>query len=265
MKKRTSGIDKYSTFGLREVWLEEFFDFGDEWISNSSLSPRQMAAMINWLIESELIDPRTKRTTELFDELRVIYEEDPFFVWGIIWINLYYNSIIIKWYCDSIKWGVKVSKEDLLEILMVSFPDLSKGTLYNAINAMINMFDNSSLNESFSLGLLEKKGRAVKSIYKKGVDDELDSLLVAYSLYKVKQHKARVDFSVSELYDVNFEGGPYKLFGISQSGLERKLRGLKYFNNVNIIDAEGGSRLNEIFLNEKLSSYDLIKFKKEMF
>lgn len=40
MKKRTSGIDKYSTFGLRETWLEEFFDYGDEWLDNNSLGPK---------------------------------------------------------------------------------------------------------------------------------------------------------------------------------------------------------------------------------
>ena len=36
MTKRTSGIDRYSTFGLREVWLEEFFTYGDEWLENNS-------------------------------------------------------------------------------------------------------------------------------------------------------------------------------------------------------------------------------------
>lgn len=262
MKKRTSGIDKYSTFGLRETWLEEFFDYGDEWLDNNSLGPKQVPAVTNWLSEAELIDYKTKKTTKLGLELKEIYDHDPLFVWGVIWTNLYYNSKVIRWYCDNVGWGVKLSKQELLESIMNSFPNLSKGTLNNAISAMINMFDNSSLNEAFNLGILEKKGRAVKFIDKEGVDDELDMLLVAYSFYKVKDDKSRNDFTVSELYDENFEGGPYKLFGISQSLLERTLRGLKQ-SNEDIIKADLVADLDNIFLTDNIQTNDLIKFKKE--
>ena len=146
---------------------------------------------------------------------------------------------------------------------MDSFPDLSKGTLNNATSAMINMFDNSPLNEAFNLGNLEKKGRGVKFIDKDGVDDELDILLVAYSLYKLKEDKSRVDFTVSELYDNDLEGGPYKLFGVSQSHLERILRGLKQFND-NIIKVDLAADLDNIFLNKDIVSDDIIKFKKDV-
>ena len=261
MKKRTSGIDKYSTFGLREVWLEEFFDFGDEWLDNNSLGPKQIPAVTNWLSEAGLIDQKTKKTTQLGKDLKIIYEDNPSFVWGIIWINLYYDSKVINWYCNSIDWGMRISREDLLENIMSSFPDLSKGTLNNATSAMINMFDNSSLNEAFNLGILEKKGRAVKFINKDGVGDELDILLVAYSLYKVKNQILRNDFTVSELYNENFEGGPFKQFGVSQSHLERILRGLNQYGD--IVKADLAADLDNIFLNNDIALEDIIKIKKE--
>ena len=263
MQKRTSGIDKYSTFGLREGWLEEFFDYGDEWLDNNSLGPKQVPAVTNWLSEAGLIDHKTKKTTELGNELKIIYNDDPIFVWGIIWINLYYNSKVINWYCNTVDWGVRLSREELLTTIMDSFPDLSKGTLNNATSAMINMFDNSPLNEAFNLGILEKKGRGVKFINKDGVDDELDIFLVAYSLYKLKEDKSRVDFTVSELYDTDFEGGPYKLFGVSQSHLERILRGLKQFND-NIIKVDLAADLDNIFLNKDVCSEDIINFKRDV-
>lgn len=263
MQKRTSGIDKYSTFGLREGWLEEFFDYGDEWLENNNLGPKQVPAVTNWLSEAGLINHKTKKTTELGNELKIIYEEDPTFVWGIIWINLYYNSKVINWYCDTIDWGTRLSRNELLETIMDSFPDLSKGTLNNATSAMINMFDNSPLNEAFNLGILEKKGRGVKFINKDGVNDELDILLVAYSLYKLKETKSRVDFTVSELYDVDFEGGPYKLFGVSQSHLERILRGLKQLND-SIIKVDLAADLDNIFLNNDIKSEDIINFKRDV-
>ena len=265
MKKRTSGVDRYSTFGLREVWLEEFLDLGEEWLNDNSLGNKQVDAVKMWLTEAELIEgPKSKKkTTELFDELSVIYKDDPFFVWGIIWINLYHTpSKVIRWYCDNVEWGMRLSKNELLENIMKSFPDLSKGSLNNAISAMINMFDNSSLNDSFNLGILEKKGRSVKFIDKDGVSDDLDPLIVAYSLYKVKEEKSRTDFTVSELYAENFEGGPYKEFGVSQSQLERALRGLKQYGD-DIIKADLAADLDNIFLNADISSGDIIKLKKE--
>ena len=144
---------------------------------------------------------------------------------------------------------------------MESF-DLSKNTLKNPIGAMINMFDNSPLGTDYKFGVLEKKGRAVKFINKLGVDEDLNSLLVAYALYKVAENKMSFDFIVTELYDENFEGGPYKLFGISQTQLERILRGLQQLG-LDIISVELAADLENIFLNKDISTEQIIKFKKE--
>lgn len=267
--KNMKGIDKYSTFGLREEWLDEFFnpdesfDSGERWLYESTLGNKQKDAVRSWLTEAGLIEgpKKDKKTTKLYDDLKIIYKFDPYFVWGIIWINLYYESKVIRWYCDNVGWGIRLSKEELLENIMSSF-DLSKGSLNNAISAMINMFDNSPLNDAFNLGILEKKGRAVKFIDKDGVDDELDMLLVAYSLYKVKENISRNDFTVSELFDENFEGGPYKLFGVSQSLLEKNLRGLNQLDD-NIVKADLAADLDNIFLTDNIVLEDIIKFKKE--
>ena len=260
MNKRTTGIDRYSTFGLREEWLEEFFDYGDDWLENNNLGPKQVPALINWLSEAKLIDQKSK-TTELTKDLKVIYKKEPIFVWAIIWINLYYNSKVIHWYCDTIDWGTKISKEELLERIMQSFPNLSKGTLNNAISAMINTFDNSPLGMTFNLGSLEKKGRAVKFINKDPISEELDMLVYAYSLYKISEDKSKFDLTVSELYDENFEGGPYKLFGISQKDFERILRGLQHENNILKVDL--AADLDNIFLNNDISTDNIIKLKKD--
>ncbi len=262
MKKRTSGIDRYSTFGLRQGWLEEFLDFGDSWLKENSLGPKQKPAVKNWLAEAGLIDSKTKKTTELGNNLKNIYKDDPYFVWGIIWINLYYNSKVITWYCDTFEWGIKISREELLETAMDSFPDLSEGTLKNPTSAMINMFDKTPLNDAFNLGILEKKGKATKFINKIGGVNDIDILLVAYSLYKVKENQTRTDFIVSELYDGKFEGGPNKLFGISQTQLERILRGLKQYPD-EIVKVDLVGDLDNIFLNKDITCDDIIKLKKE--
>lgn len=260
-KSKTSGIDKYSTFGLRGQWLEEFLVFGDDWLSNNNLGPKQIPAVKNWLIEADLLDGETKQATNLANDLRIIYKDDPLFVWGVIWVNLYYNSKIINWYCDTFDWGIKIPREELLEKLLDS-SNLTEGTLKNPIGAMLNMFDKSPLGNDLKLGVLEKKGRAVKFIKKLGMNQELNSLLVAYALYKFSENKLRFDFTVSELYDSNFEGGPYKLFGISRSQLERVLRGLQQLQ-VDIISVELAASLENIFLNKDVSCEQIIELKKE--
>lgn len=262
MKKNMVGIDRYSTFGLREIWLENFFEYGDDWLNKINLGSRQIPAVKNWLFEAGLIDNITKKTTTLGKNLKIIYNYDSFFVWGIIWVNLYYNSKVVNWYCNSIDWGLKLPREVFLDEIMHDFPELSKGTLNNAISALINMFDNSPLNDAFNLGILEKKGRAIKFIEKEGVKEEMDMLLVAYSLYQIKCHKYISNFNVSQLYDKNFEGGPYKLFGVTQSKLEIILEDLNHDGIIEIYCEDG---LNKIFLNDEISLEKLIEFKKECF
>ncbi len=257
MKKRTGGIDKYSTFGLREEWLSAFLNFGEEWLEENNLGPKQIPAVLHWLIDAELIDPKSKRTTLLSKHLKKIYAKDSLFVWEIIWNNMYYNSQVIRWYNNQIDWGSIVTKNDLKEKISLAYPNLSKGTLSNPIDAMVNMFDNSPLGSELKIGLLDKKGRIVKSIKKIGTDN-IHPLAVAYSLYKAAEHIGRRDFIVSELYSKEFKGGPYKLFGISRDKLERVLRGLQE-DKEQILRVDLVADLENIYLRDDLSSLDIVK------
>jgi len=122
---------------------------------------------------------------------------------------------------------------------------------------MVNMFDNSPLGEKLQIGLLEKKGRIVKSVKKIGTDN-IHPLAVAYSLYKAAEHLERRDFTLSELYSKEFKGGPYKLFGISKDKLEKVLRGLQE-DKEQILRVDLVADLDNIYLREDLSSLDIVK------
>lgn len=259
--KKTGGIDKYSTFGIREEWLTEFLNTGDNWLENNNLGPKQVQAMIRWLIDAELIDGKTKKVTALESLLKEIYKTEPLFVWHVIWNNLYYNSPVIKWYCDTVNWSNITSKSELKENIRTDFPNLSKGTLSNPIDAMVNMFDNSPLGEESGLGILEKKGRIVKSIKKIGTDN-INPFVVAYNLYKVGEYNWRKDFTVSELYNKRFRGGPYQLFGISRDQFERTLRGLQE-DKEQILRVDLTADLDNIYLKEDISTFDIIKIASE--
>jgi phosphoadenosine phosphosulfate reductase len=261
--KKTGGIDKYSTFGIREEWLNEFFIFGDEWLDNNNLGPKQVQAMIRWLVDALLLEPKTKKTSQLEQYLKEIYKNKPLFVWQVIFNNLYYNSPVVKWYCDEFEWNTITNKGEMKEKICLSYPNLSKGTLSNPIDAMINMFDNSPLGDDLKIGVLEKKGRVVKTVQKLGIDS-LSNLFVAYSLYKASEYEWRRDFTVSELYKKDFNGGPVKLFGISKNQLERILRGLQE-DREQILRVDLAADLDNIYLRDDISSLDIIKIARERF
>jgi len=256
MKKRTSGIDKYSTFGLRQEWLNDFFVLGDEWLSDNNLGPKQVPAVLRWLIDAELVDEKKKISTALGNYLREIYRKDKLFTWLVIWNNMYYNSTVVNWYLNKVPWGKITNKNELKEKMSLDYSEYSKGTISNPIDAMVNTFDNSPLGKELGVGVLEKKGRMVKSIHKIGVN-EINPYVVAYSLYKLAENTSRRTFTVSELFKSELEGGPYKVFGLSKSNLERILRGLQEGKGILSVDLVAD--LDNIRLREDLKSLDIIK------
>lgn len=261
IKSKSGGLYKYYTFGMREEWLNEFLSMGETWLEDNSLGSIQIKAMIRWLIDAELIDHKTKKFTEKGKYLREIYNHEPLFVWSIIWNNIYYNSRIIKWYCDEIEWNSDFTKNELIEKIDLSFPGYSKVTLKNSITELVNTLDRSPLGSKLRMGIIEKKGRVVKSIKKYGTDT-INPLVIAYSLYKLSEKYERNDFTISELYDKSCEGGPYKIFGISKDQLKRILRGLQEERNY-LLNVDLTADLDNINLREDITSNYIIKIAGE--
>lgn len=259
MIRKSSGIDRYSTFGMRKEWLEGFLNNPKKWLENNRLGPKQKPAMKWWLKESNLLDPKTNEPTRFADILNAIKSDKYRLIWELTWVNLSYGSLIVKWYVNNVKFGHYIKKE-LIEIIMNDFPDYSEGTLTNPINALVNMFDRSPLGQELKLGVLKKKGNAVKLIEKVGTD-EIYPMAIAYSLYRFAEDKKRYDFTVSDFYEDNCEGGPYKLFGISRERLQDILRYLQAEKNETVrVDLTSG--LENIFLREDITSIDILRMLK---
>ena len=191
---KTSGVDRYSTFGLREEWLTSFFDLLDDWFSENSrlLGPKQIPAMLNWLREAELVDLKEKKVTELAKILKPVYASNPLLVWQIIWTNLSFNSSIVNWYVTATKNDIKYTKNELVELLKEDYPNLKGATLKNPVDALVNTLVNSPLgttdayaDDNLKMGLLEKKGASVISVQRYGTS-KVSQIVAAYSLYKNK-------------------------------------------------------------------------------
>lgn len=260
---KTSGVDRYSTFGLREEWLTSFFDLLDEWFSENSrlLGPKQIPAMLNWLREAELVDLKEKKVTELAKILKPVYASNPLLVWQIIWTNLAFNSSIVNWYVTATKNDIKYTKNELVELLKEDYPNLKGATLKNPVDALVNTFVNSPLgttdvytDENLKMGLLEKKGALVTSVQRYGTS-KVSQIVVAYSLYKNAEINNMYELTVTDIYEKGYMGVS-NIFNMDSESFMNALRGLTT-NEVLSADLLGG--LENIHLASEFSSFDVLK------
>lgn len=260
---KTSGVDRYSTFGLREEWLTSFFDLMDDWFLKNSklLGSKQIPAMLNWLREAELVDLKEKKATKLAKLLQPIYSRSQLLVWQIIWINLSFNSAIANWYVNSTKSDMKYSKNELVELLKEEYPNLKEATLKNPVDALVNTFSNSPLGttdiyneDSLKIGLLEKKGVSVTSIQRYGTS-KISTITVAYSLYKNAEVNNIYELTVSDIYEKGYMGVS-NIFNMDSENFMNALRGLTS-NEVLTADLLGG--LENIHLASEFTAFDVLK------
>lgn len=258
---KTSGVDRYSTFGLRAEWLSSFFELLNDWFDGyEGLGPKQIPAMLNWLREAELVDPDEKLVTDLAKMLKPVYATNPLLVWQIIWINLAFNSSIVNWYVNNTKADYAYSKAELVELLKEEYPNLKGATLKNPVDALVNTFTNSPLGamspdevESLKLGLLTKKGVAVKSVQRYG-SSKISSAAVAYLLYKNAEQNDMYELTVSDIYDKGCMGVA-NVFNMDVDAFLNSLRGL---TNMEVLSADLLGGLENIHLVSEFDSKEIL-------
>jgi len=243
-------IDRYSTFGLRETWLQSFFHNPDNW--ESGLGSKQVKALKKWLSESELIT-NGRKISELTFAIKGLALEE---IWGVVWTNLCYNSAIVEWYHqqDYKYW----SRQDLFDKLKRDHDRYSEGTLNNPLSALVNTFDCSLiLSERLGQGVIEKKGRAAVAVDKRGVSLISPSVLI-YSLFKLAETTNSYNMTLSELYQDRVRFTPCKLFGLQKEALFKLLVSLQEHQS-RLVRVEFNANLDNIFLNKDYSALDALK------
>ena len=114
------GMNRYQHFGLRKQWLEHFFNHKSDCFTMNQLGNRQYDALKVWLREAGLLSAANKGEraglpTPLFDKLERLGPFHPL-TWAVIWANLAYNSIIVRWYMLFVPNGEVYEKNDLVAI-----------------------------------------------------------------------------------------------------------------------------------------------------
>ena len=261
---RTSGVDKYSTFGLRDPWVDSFFEeFDDFFIDYGGLGTKQITAVLNWLREAELIDLKVKKQTLFAEELAEIYAEKKFVAQQIIWVNLCFNSAVVRNYILNLAPYTSYSMRDIVAMLQNQYPDVSENTLKNPVGALANMFKNSSYgcdsdDEEFArnnlkMGVLSKINN--ETYFTKVGTDSISSASVLYLLYKIAENNDKYEFSVSDFYNNNCIS-PKTVFNMNIDSFCSALRSL---DNDGFLRAELVAGLDNIHLNDKFTSKGVLK------
>ena len=260
-KMATSGIDRYSTFGLKERWVSDFFNNYENYFrGENQLGTKMVPACINWFREAGILDSKDKVISSFGQLLQSKYAYKPTEVWEIMWINLSEESQIINFYTSSIDFNRDYSKAEILEIMQEQFEGIARNTLSNPLGAICNMFgigETTILGDTLKQGIINAKGRTVETLKRVNYNN-VSQVAVAYSLYKYAEKTGRKFLTISELYNENQTSGVYKQFGVDKVTLERILRSLQD-NPAHVLNVELNMGLDNINLREDINSTDIIK------
>ena len=250
------GMNRYNHFGLRQKWLEFYFDMQDEVWFSDKLGNRQLDALRVWLKEAGIT--ANNKMTPLGEKL-VSFGSRSLLTWAVIWINLAYNSTIARWYITKVPWGGIYSKKTLIEMLG---DDYSESTRKNAITSLVELLRHSPLGNDLCFGQLEMIGRSnrVKDISKTGWSKP-ERIIVLYALYcYAEQQKGHYSFTFSELEQFNETTAaisPLMLFGTNKNEIKKIIQGLA-INYASYLNVDFSRGLDNIFLDKERTSIEVL-------
>lgn len=255
-KTNIGNISKYGTFGIHEEWLNEFIlnPGVDFWLpGNNSLGNKMIPSFKAWLKDAEIIDGKNVLTE--FGEFCVEnLINDSELVWSLIWINLSYNSELVKWFVNNIRIGQAFDKAYMIDMANDYFSSsFSKSTIDYAFQALMQVFKYSPIGEYLKQGYEFDKKQLVRNEY-----EDLSEMAVAYSLYKFSQKTESTSLRVKDFYEEDCYNGIVKEFCISKERFEKALRTLNSARD-RVLTAELNMGLNHITLQEGLSPIQVLK------
>lgn len=260
-QKTIKGVDRYKTFGMRREWVKTFLLKGDGWALDSGMGNKQIDSMKSWLRDSGLWN---KKITELGKAVTSIGDSDDLFLWSIIWTNLASESDLIYWYVSEILNGPH-EKNELVNLLSQYRGECEPNrTDLNAINSLLNLFDNSPIGEELNQGKISTEEK--KKYVIKGEASKVPDYAVLYGLYKYSDTIGRRSFVLGEVMRdrvVNNEKSqpvfsPAHLFSLTRQDLQRRIIRLSEANR-DLIVADFSGNLDNIHLNSEKGPLDVVE------
>lgn len=248
-------ISKYGTFGIHQEWADQFLADADNFWSDNLLGVKQVPSFKAWLKDAEIIDDKGKLTP--FGNLCVeINRDSQTLLWELIYINLSYNSPMMKWFVSTFDTNVAISRKNIDKSAIDYFQQSFKETTITyAVQALMQTFKYSPIGEELCQCMpQDEKGTNFKRLPYKDLSPEA----VGYSIYKYCESKDIKMLRLSDLYRPEEENGLYKEFGIPKTELMKSLRFLSAEKN-RILIAELNMGLDHITIRDDLTSLSALK------
>lgn len=252
----------YQHFGLRTEWLEHYFELGNECWGSGELGNCQYDALDCFLRDSEVIDLGQKKgqTTELGFKLKKMGPYSPL-TWAIIWTNMSYNSVLVKWYLLFAERGETYTTTELQELIE---GDFSKSTRVNAISSLRELFQKSPIGASLEMGIpIHVKGKTYK--YKKQGWSSPHSAIILYALFRYAEKLGgHYSLTLNELKKIredrpeDFVGmDPVTIFALEEDHFKEMLRQLAH-EYPDFLTIAFVADLDNISLNREKTSLDVV-------
>lgn len=258
------GMNRYTTLGFRESFLEHFFDLGNDCWSSKELGNLQYASLKVWLKEAEIIEinPQTNKNgqiTKLGEKLMELGVYHPM-TWAVIWTNLSYHSSLIKWYLLCVERGKVYEKGDLVFLIG---DDYSERQRENAVSSLCETLGKSPIGNTLEMGIPIPHGNGYK-YYKKGWSTPEPAALL-YALYKYAEtlggHYA---MTLTELRKIRNERPenfpamePVTIFGLEEDAFKEMLREIAG-NYPDLLKISFVADLDNIILSSEKTSLDVV-------
>lgn len=263
------GMNRYQHFGLRNAWIEHFFEEGNDCWSSKELGNRQYDALKVYLKEAEIIDvnPNTSKNGQITNLGKSLMELGPYhpLVWAAIWTNLAYNSTLVKWYLLYVPAGEIYEKSELVDMIDDMY---SVSTRSNAITSLAETFVNSPIGSTLEMGIPIPSGNSYR-FYKKGwATPEASAILYAMYRYAEKLD-GHYSMTLKELKSIranrpeNFVGmDPVTIFALDEDAFKSMLQDLAN-TYPEFIKVAFVADLDNITLNSEKTSLDVIRMELE--
>ena len=193
------------------------------------LGNRQYDSLKVWLREAGLLSvankgEKTGMPTPLFEKLEPLGPFNPL-TWAVIWANLAYNSVIVKWYMLYAPIGEAYEKNDLIFMLG---DDYSQSTRDNAVTALLETLRHSPIGSVLKQGIPIGSGNSFK--YAKQGWETPEAVAILYSLYLWAEATGRYTFTLNQLAEARGKADvlgvdPVSIYGIDPERLQEHFAG----------------------------------------
>ncbi len=257
--RKDDSLNSFSDHAPKMEWIVEFFDRGNDFLSDNKLGSMQIEKFKVFLKHSELI--LNNKTTGLFDIIKSIGIESDV-SWAIIFVNLVYNNYQLRWFVYNMPINVKFEHKELEEIIVQY--NLSKQAA-SSVRKSFKRFVDLPMGTELKFGTYSVVDRKTEYLTRTKCNIS-NPLVLMYALYKYAEENGGMwSFSLSSLLDMSRKSAgisPARIFGFDGDDMEPMLRGLsaKYEDYINVTFTHD---LDKITLRDYHSSADVLKLFEE--